>query len=185
VSLFGINTQAVFAKGSGFGPALVAFSAALLALVNGVGRGLCGWLSDTLGRKQTLTLILVIAAIGQFGVLYAGNTGSQWLLIVFAIVNGFGSGAFYPMFATLVPDYFGENNNASNYGLVYSAKLVSGLGVGLSAIVITAWGFTGAYILAGCLALLSAVLTLFLRQPGRSERHQNVVPLAAPEVAVS
>lgn len=77
VSLFGINTQAVFAKGSGFGPALVAFSAALLAFVNGVGRGLCGWLSDALGRKQTLTLILVIAAIGQFGVLYAGNTGSS------------------------------------------------------------------------------------------------------------
>lgn len=36
---------------------------------------------------------------------------------------------------------------------------------------ISAWGYTGAYVLAGSIALLSAVLTLFLRQPGR-ERHQ-------------
>ena len=38
---------------------------------------------------------------------------------------GFGGGAFYPMFASLTPDYFGENNNATNYGLVYSSKLLA------------------------------------------------------------
>jgi MFS family permease len=88
--------------------------------------------------------------------------------MVFAFLTGFGGGAFYPLFAALVPDYFGENNNASNYGLVYSAKLVGGVGGGgLAAGVISAWGYTGAYVLAGCIAVLSAVLTLFLRQPGR------------------
>jgi MFS family permease len=92
--------------------------------------------------------------------------------MVFAFLTGFGGGAFYPLFAALVPDYFGENNNASNYGLVYSAKLIGGVGGGgLAAGVISAWGYTGAYVLAGCIALLSAVLTLFLRQPGRT-RHQ-------------
>jgi hypothetical protein len=52
--------------------------------------------------------------------------------------------------------------------------------------VITAWGFTGAYILAGCLALLSAVLTLFLRQPGRrGVRQSQDLSLAGQEVALS
>ncbi|MEV4146735.1 OFA family MFS transporter [Amycolatopsis sp. NPDC049691] len=172
VSLFGINFQVPFAKESHFGAFVAASSAGVLAIVNGTGRAVVGWASDKIGRRQTLTLVLVIAAGAQFGVLYAGNTHNLVLFMVFAFLTGFGGGAFYPLFAALVPDYFGENNNASNYGLVYSAKLVGGVGGGgLAAGVISAWGYTGAYVLAGCIALLSAVLTLFLRQPGRT-RHQ-------------
>jgi MFS family permease len=170
VSLFGINFQVPFAKASGFGPFIVASSAGLLSIVNGTGRAVVGWVSDRIGRRQTLTVVLVIAAVAQFGVLYAGNTHNLPLFMVFAFLVGFGGGAFYPLFAMLVPDYFGENNNASNYGLVYSAKLIGGVGGGgLAAGVVSAWGYNGAYILAGCIALVSAVLTLFLRQPGRSK----------------
>jgi MFS family permease len=168
VSLFGINFQVPFAKESGFGPFIVASSAGVLSVVNGTGRALVGWLSDRMGRRQTLTLVLLIAAVGQFGVLWAGESKNLVLFMVFAFVNGFGGGAFYPLFASLVPDYFGENNNASNYGLVYSAKLIGGVGGGgLAAAVVVAWGYTGAYILAGSIAVLAAVLTLFLRQPGQ------------------
>ncbi|HKN51078.1 MAG TPA: OFA family MFS transporter [Amycolatopsis sp.] len=111
--------------------------------------------------------------------------GGVSLFMVFAFLSGFGGGAFYPLFAALVPDYFGENNNASNYGLVYSAKLVGGVGGGgLAAGVVSVWGYTGAYILAGSIALLSAVLTLFLRQPGRA-RPLSVQPdvVAQPTAA--
>jgi MFS family permease len=178
VSLFGINFQVPFAKESHFGPFVVASSAGVLSIVNGTGRAVVGWVSDRIGRKQTLTAVLVIAAVAQFGVLYSGNTHNLWLFMFFAFLTGFGGGAFYPLFASLVPDYFGENNNASNYGLVYSAKLIGGVGGGgLAAGVVTAWGYNGAYILAGCIALLSAALTLFLRQPGRDRTEA----LAAPE----
>lgn len=167
VSLFGINFQVPFARHLGFGPLVAASSAGVLAVVNGVGRAAVGWLSDTLGRRRTLTLVLLVAGVAQFGVLWSGNARNEPLFLVFAFVNGFGGGAFYPLFAALVPDYFGENNNAQNYGLVYSAKLVGGVGGGgLAAAVITVWGYTGAYTLAGGIAFLSAVITLFLRQPG-------------------
>src|SRR6478736_485749 len=69
----------------------------------------------------------------------------------------------------LTPDYFGENNNASNYGLVYSSKLVGSIvGIGVGASVIDAWGYTGAYWIAAASALVSAGIATFLRQPGRS-----------------
>jgi MFS family permease len=166
VSLFGINFQVPFAKASHFGPFIAASSAGVLSIVNGTGRAVVGWVSDRIGRRQTLTWVLVIAAVAQFGVLYSGNTHNQTLFLIFAFLTGFGGGAFYPLFASLVPDYFGENHNASNYGLVYSAKLVGGVGGGgLAAGIVSAWGYSGAYILAGCIALLSALLTLFLRQP--------------------
>ncbi|MFD4652584.1 OFA family MFS transporter [Streptomyces sp. NPDC057889] len=168
VSLFGINFQVPFAKSLGFGPLIAASSAGVLAVVNGVGRAAVGWLSDTLGRRQTLTLVLVIAGVAQFGVLWSGQAHNEPMFLIFAFVNGFGGGAFYPLFAALVPDYFGENNNATNYGLVYSAKLVGGVGGGgLAASVISAWGYSGGYYLAGGIAFLSALITLLLRQPGR------------------
>jgi MFS family permease len=188
VSLFGINFQVPFAKVSGFGPFVVASSAGVLSVVNGTGRALVGWLSDKLGRRQTLTLVLVIAGLAQFGVLYSGNTGNLWLFMIFAFLNGFGGGAFYPLFAALVPDYFGENYNASNYGAVYSAKLVGGVGGGgVAAAVVTAWGYTGAYVLAGCIALLSAGMTLFLKQPGRPRDAEVTadVPAAGLNAAVT
>ena len=73
------------------------------------------------------------------------------------------------MFAALTPDYFGENYNATNYGLVYSGKLISGLfGGGLGSMVVAAWGYDGAYALAGGISMVAAAIALLLRQPGRS-----------------
>jgi predicted MFS family arabinose efflux permease len=85
------------------------------------------------------------------------------------------------MFASLTPDYFGENNNASNYGLVYSSKLLGSIvGIGVGASVIDAWGYAGAYWLAAVSALVSAGIATFLRQPGRSR-----VPKTGPSASVA
>jgi MFS family permease len=185
VSLFGISYMVPFAKHLGFGPLIAAASAGVLSIVNGTGRAVTGWVSDRLGRKQTLILVLVVSAVSLVGLLGAGNAKNQTLFIAFAFLVGFGGGAFYPMYASLVPDYFGENNNASNYGLVYSSKLVgSVVGIGVGASVIDSWGYTGAYLLAAGCALLSAATALLLRQPGRrrapalSPAHEDAAALA-------
>ncbi|WP_240677533.1 OFA family MFS transporter [Actinacidiphila soli] len=167
VSIFGISFQVSFAKEMGFGPLVAASSMGVMAVVNGTGRGVVGWLSDTLGRRPTLTYVCVVLGIAQFGILWAGDSGNEPFFLFFAFLSGFGGGAFYPLFAALVPDYFGENNNASNYGLVYSSKFVSGIiGGGLGATVVAAWGYNGAYVTAGCVGLLAAGMSLFLRRPG-------------------
>ncbi|MEV0318598.1 OFA family MFS transporter [Streptomyces sp. NPDC050658] len=173
VSIFGISFQVPFAKEMGFGPLIAASSMGVMSVINGTGRGVVGWLSDRLGRQRTLTYVCLVLAVAQFGVLWAGEIRNQPLFLVFAFLSGFAGGAFYPLFAALVPDYFGENNNASNYGMVYSAKLVSGLfGGGLGAMVVASWGYVGAYVTAGVVSLVAAGLSLLLRQPG----HARVAP---------
>ncbi|OON81790.1 OFA family MFS transporter [Streptomyces tsukubensis] len=167
VSIFGVSFQVPFAKEVGFGPLVAAQSAGILSIVNGVGRGVVGWLSDLWGRKNALIFVILVLGLSQFGVMWAGDINSEWLFLVFAFFSGFGGGAFYPMFASIVPDYFGENNNATNYGIAYSGKVVSGLfGTGLGSMVIDKWGYDGAYTTAGVVALVSAGLALFLRHPG-------------------
>jgi len=102
---------------------------------------------------------------------------NEALFITFAIVSGFGGGAFYPLFAALTPDYFGENYNASIYGTVYSAKLVGAVAAGpLAAALIDANGYPATYVLASSFALLAGVLILFLRQP-------TAVPTMRPVLA--
>ena len=185
VSLFGISYMVPFAKDLGFGPLIAASSAGVLSIVNGTGRTLTGWLSDQLGRKLTLLIVLLVSAVSLVGLLYAGNAHNEIAFLFFAFLVGFGGGAFYPMFASLTPDYFGENNNASNYGLIYSSKLLgSVVGIGVGASVIDAWGYGGAYWLAAVSALVSAAIALFFRQPGRVRGPQTSdasakMPLAA------
>src|SRR5882757_1048053 len=167
VSLFGISYMVPFAKDLGFGPLIAASSAGVLSVINGTGRTVTGWLSDRFGRKQTLLVVLLIEALSLVGLLYAGKAESEIAFLGFAFLVGFGGGAFYPMFASLTPDYFGENNNASTYGLIYSSKLLGSIvGIGVGASVIDAWGYTGAYWIAAVSALVSAGIACLFRQPG-------------------
>lgn len=169
VGLFGSNYEVDLAKSLGFGPLVAAASMGLLAVVNGGGRALSGWISDVIGRKYGLILILAVEGLAQFGVIFSGNAHILWLFLLMALFSGLGGGAFYTIFAAMVPDYFGENHNAANYGVVYSGKVIGGVVAGgAAAALVTHYGFTTAYTIAGCLGILSAILALFLHQPGRT-----------------
>ena len=185
VSLFGSSYMVPFAKELGFGPLIAASSAGVLSIINGTGRAATGWVSDRLGRKLTLLIVLLVSAVALVGLLYSGQAHNEVLFLTFAFLVGFGGGAFYPMFASLTPDYFGENNNASNYGLIYSSKLMgSVVGIGVGASVIDSWGYSGAYWLAAISALVSAAIAVFLKQPGRSGTATTSPTKAAANSAV-
>lgn len=187
VSLFGISFESKFAKDSGFAVYVAMLSAIMLALVNGTGRGVVGWMSDRIGRKQTLILICVILGLAQWGVGWSGTHHNEALYFLFAIVTGFGSGAFYPMFALLTPDYFGENYNSSNYGVVYSGKAVGAVCAPLGAAFVTHNGYGATFVLAGALSMLAALLVLTLRRPTVPEVASSLanIPVAAGEAEAS
>jgi MFS family permease len=166
VSFFGINFEVKFAKASHFGLYVGVVSAILLALVSGTGRAGVGWISDRLGRRLTLLIDCVILGGAMYGVGWSGSAHNQTWFFVFAVLAGFGGGAFYPLFAALTPDYFGENYNASIYGNVYSGKLVGAVLAGpVGAAIIDGQGYPATYVLAGSLSLLAGVLIVFLRRP--------------------
>jgi MFS family permease len=180
INIFGIAFQVPFGKDMGFAGGIVATAMSLKAIVNGTGRGVIGWISDRSGRRNTLIIVCIVLGSAQFGVLVSGQMGSMPFFLVCSMVSGFGGGAIFPLFAAMTADYFGENNNATNYGMVYSSKLISGLvGSGLGAVVVDAWDYHGAFVLAGSIGLASAVLALFLKSPGRPKA-RRIVPNPQP-----
>ena len=127
INIFGIAMQVPFGKEMGFAGGIVALAMSLKAIINGTGRGVIGWISDRFGRRDTLIIVCVVLGLAQYAVYFSGSIGSMPLFLLASMVSGFGGGAIFPLFAAMTADYFGENNNATNYGLVYSSKLVSGL----------------------------------------------------------
>ncbi len=63
--------------------------------------------------------------------------------------------------------------------MVYSSKLVSGLGAGMGSVVVAAWGYNGAFGLAGGISLFAGFVALFLTPPGRTRKKQ-VTPNPRP-----
>ncbi|WP_326691991.1 MULTISPECIES: OFA family MFS transporter [unclassified Streptomyces] len=168
INIFGIAMQVPFGKDMGFAGGIVATAMSLKAIVNGTGRGVIGWISDRYGRRNTLIIVCVVLGSAQFGVLASGTMGNMPFFLFCSMVSGFGGGAIFPLFAAMTADFFGENHNAANYGMVYSSKLISGLlGSGMGAVVVSAWDYEGAFALAGGIGIASAFLAVFLRQPGR------------------
>ncbi|MET9496035.1 OFA family MFS transporter [Streptomyces sp. NPDC006552] len=179
VNIFGIAFQVDIGEEAGFAGGIVATAMSLKALVNGTGRGVIGWLSDRYGRKQCLLAVCAVLGAAQFGILLSAEAQNLPFFLVFSAVSGFGGGAIFPMFAALTADYFGENNNATNYGMVYSSKLVSGLGAGMGAVVVGSWGHSGAFVLAGCVSFFAGFIALFLSPPGRTKA-RDVKPNPQP-----
>ncbi|MCW2517122.1 MAG: transporter [Mycobacterium sp.] len=157
----------IIAISQGFSLSIAALAVGLLAIVNGTGRSVAGWLSDRLGRRQTLSAALVIEGCAQLGLVYSASAAVPAAFVVFAALCGLAGGAFYPLVASLVADYFGEPSAARNFGLVYSAKLFGGLiGIGLPALLVSSAHLLIPFVVAGLLSMGAAIMTRMLHRPG-------------------
>jgi MFS family permease len=166
-SLLAIVYVPFVAMSHGFSLGIGASAVGLLAVVNGAGRSVAGRISDRFGRRQTLSVALLLEGCAQLGLVCSASVGQPAAFVVFAGLSGMAGGAFYPLFASLVADYFGERNAVRNFGVVYSAKLFGGIiGVGLPAMVVASHGLTMLFVAAGLLSMCAAVMTRLLHRPG-------------------
>lgn len=137
---------------------------AILAVFNSGGRVIGGFLSDRIGRNQTLILMFSLQAANM---LMFRNYTSMTSLIVGVCIAGIAYGALLGIFPALTYDYFGLKNSGINYGLVFTAFGAAGLIGPLTAgkIVDITGSYNYAYLAAAVILVVAAILVKFLRQP--------------------
>ncbi len=138
---------------------------ALDRLSNGVSRFAWGWISDFIGRETTMAIAFVLQAVCLCSVLVVGSW-SGTLFTISLIVTFFTYGEVFSLFPSVVGDYFGAANAASNYSLMYSAKGVASIiGGGAAAVLFEKFGsWSAAFYGSALLALASGVMAIALKR---------------------
>jgi MFS transporter, OFA family, oxalate/formate antiporter len=140
---------------------------AILAIGNAGGRVIAGLLSDKIGRKATLVIMLsfqVILMLIAILVVEADQPITA-LVVLLAALIGFNYGTNLSLFPALTKDKWGLKNFGVNYGIVFTAWGVGGFV--LSRISQMLFASTGKYmysfLMAAALLVVGIILTLTLK----------------------
>ncbi|MCL1910678.1 MAG: OFA family MFS transporter [Leptospirales bacterium] len=165
------NAAPIAGRALGFAPNDAFYVVMALAFSNTVGRVVCGWISDLLGRINTLTVALVLAILGLF-LINTGVTGGAGSTFVIGIcIVGFCFGAFMGVFPGFTADQFGPANNGINYGIIFigfalagwfGPKIVQIFTAGKQAEALKA-GYSTAFFVAMGIAAFGLVMTFIFR----------------------
>jgi OFA family oxalate/formate antiporter-like MFS transporter len=137
---------------------------ALLAIFNTTGRIVSGYLSDRIGRTQTMLLAFLLQSLNMF--LFAFYT-TPALLVFGSAFTGLCYGTIFTLMPSATADYYGLRHLGVNYGLVFTAFGVAGvLGPILGGLLRDHSGsYTASYLLSAVMLLLAAAMAWFTRPP--------------------
>jgi MFS family permease len=146
---------------------------ALLAVGNAGGRIGAGILSDRIGRKMALVIMLTFQAVLMFvAVSVVGSESSSALaLVILATLIGFNYGTNLSIFPSFTKDLWGLKHFGANYGLVFSAWGVGGFVMGRLSQMLKTWTgtFNSSFVTAAILLIIGAALTFLLKGKSASQ----------------
>ena len=145
-------------------PALM-FALSMDRLLNGLTRPFFGWVSDHIGRENTMFVaftlegaaILLLGAFGQDPVLF----------VLFSAFAFFAWGEIYSLFPATNADTYGEKYATTNAGLLYTAKGTAALLVPFSSILSEGGEWHVVFYLAAGMAIFAGVLAIVALKPMR------------------
>ena len=134
---------------------------------NGLTRPFFGWLSDLIGRENTMFVAFVLEAAAM----------TIWLLTItnplwFALLSGvvfFGWGEIFSLFPSTLTDTFGVRYATQNYGFLYIAQGVGSIFGGPLAALLHESSGSWTIVFVVCIAadLTAATLAMFVLKPMR------------------
>jgi OFA family oxalate/formate antiporter-like MFS transporter len=159
-------------------PALT-FALSLDRILNGLTRPFFGWVSDHIGRENTMFIAFGLEGIGIFALAKFGSDP-----VAFVILSGlvfFAWGEIYSLFPATVTDTYGARYATTNTGLMYTAKGTASLLVPLGNVLMAATGnWYAVFIIGASMNILAAILAMFALKPMRAAYTSRV---AAADIA--
>src|SRR6202162_583777 len=146
-------------------PALT-FALTIDRVLNGVCRPFFGWVSDHIGRENTMFIAFFLEGVGIYALLYFANNP-----VLFVILSGvvfFAWGEIYSLFPATCADLYGKKFATTNYGMLYTAKGTASLLVPLANVLTSATGsWHAVFYVAAILNIVAAVMALVALRPMR------------------
>jgi nitrate/nitrite transporter NarK len=140
---------------------------AVMAVGNACGRIGAGLLSDKIGRRWTLMLVLLFQAVLMFVAIPV--TGAKDLapgvIVLVASLIGFNYGANLSLFPSFAKDLWGLKTFGMNYGVLFTAWGMGGLVLPRLQQMLTAksGSYQSSFVTAAVLLIAGATLTLWIR----------------------
>jgi OFA family oxalate/formate antiporter-like MFS transporter len=143
------------------------FALTIDRVLNGLTRPFFGWVSDQIGRENTMFIAFMLEGIGIYALLtYATD---PFLFVILSGVVFFAWGEIYSLFPATCTDMFGRKFATTNYGMLYTAKGTAALLVPLGNVLYDATGksWTAVFIVAAILNIIAAVMAPLVLRPLR------------------
>lgn len=161
---FGVDKQMVTLLGLSM--PLLAMAVSIDNLANGLTRPFAGFLSDKIGRENTMLLMFCADGLAFLGLAMFGRQPVAFL--VFAALIFLFWGEIFSIFPAICGDTFGIKNATANNGLLYTAKGTSALVVPLANVMVAATGtWTAVLLLMAASSLGAGLLAKLAVEPMR------------------
>jgi len=152
-------------------PALT-FALSIDRVLNGITRPFFGWVSDNIGRENTMFIAFGIEAVGILALAQIGHD-PVWFVILTGLVF-FAWGEIYSLFPSTCGDAYGSRFATTNAGLLYTAKGTASLLVPFSSVLTASTGsWHAVFYVAAALNAIAAVMALAMLKPMRSRMAQR------------
>ncbi|MGC2460270.1 MAG: oxalate/formate MFS antiporter [Steroidobacteraceae bacterium] len=162
-------------------PAL-SFALTLDRILNGLCRPFFGWVSDHLGRENTMFIAFAFEAAGI--ILLATFATDPVMFVVLSGIVFFGWGEIYSLFPATCTDTYGSKFATVNAGLLYTAKGTAALVIPYTSIWAKASGWHPVFMTAAALNILAALMALLILKPMRSQYTRKTgSSVSAPKLA--
>src|SRR5258706_3358158 len=163
-------------------PALT-FALSIDRILNGLTRPFFGWVSDNIGRENTMLIAFGLEAVGIWALSTFGHDP-----VMFVILSGlvfFAWGEIYSLFPSTCTDVFGGTYATTNAGLLYTAKGTASLLVPFGNVVATATGgWHSVFLAAAAMNLVAALAAPLVLRPLRV-RHAASLRASVNAIAAS
>jgi OFA family oxalate/formate antiporter-like MFS transporter len=154
VSMFGLTMPAL------------SFALSIGLVLNGLSRPFFGWVSDHIGRENTMFIAFLLEGIGIYALLLFASSPMSFVLLSGLVY--FAWGEIFALFPATCTDLYGRKFATANYGMLYTAKGTAALLVPLANVLTTATGsWTAVFVVASVFNMVAAALALAALKPMR------------------
>jgi oxalate/formate antiporter len=153
-----------------FAIAALPFALLLDRIMNGVSRTLFGWISDHIGRENTMFAAFLLEGLGIAALATFGS--NPWAFVFLSGLVFLAWGEVYSLFSATSADAFGTKNIGSIYGVLYCAKGIAALLVPIGNLITEATGTWATVLFAvAAMDITAAACALVVLKPVL-RRHQ-------------